>query len=77
MDKIKIKVKLKPCPFCGYAKPSMAKGKVWWVSEKYQGNIKVAGCPACGCVGGIFNTLAMSEEEAKRKAIRSWNRRAK
>ena len=69
--------KLKPCPFCGSNKVGMATGDIFWVDEKYQGNIRVVGCANCGVFGGVFNTLALSDKVAKKRAIKSWNRRVK
>lgn len=66
---------LKPCPFCGSDNIGTAKGFVNFLLKKYRGNIRAVGCRDCGCVAGVFNTLAMPIEEAEEKAIESWNRR--
>ena len=66
--------KLKPCPFCG-GEAAMAKGECFFVIPKYFGRLRVVVCNECGAMGGMFNTLAMSEEEAEKLAIESWNRR--
>ncbi len=68
--------KLKPCPFCGSNNIGTAKGYVVFLLKKYRGNVRAVGCRDCGCVAGVFNTLAISIEEAEEKAIDSWNRRA-
>lgn len=65
---------LKPCPFCGSHNVAMSKG-AYWITEKYQGRVRVIGCRDCGVFGGVFNTLALSCGEAEERAIESWNRR--
>lgn len=67
-------LQLKPCPFCG-GEAAMAKGNCFFVIPKYYGRLRVVGCKECGCMGGMFNTLALSEEEAEKKAIASWESR--
>ena len=66
---------LKPCPFCGSHNVSMAKGASW-IAKKYRGNIRAVCCADCGVFGGVFNLLALTQEEAEKRAIDSWNRRA-
>lgn len=68
--------KLKPCPFCGSKEVGMAKAVGHIFARKYQGKVRAICCKKCGVNGGIFNTLAMSVEEAEKNAIQSWNRRA-
>ena len=68
--------KLKSCPFCGSENIGTAKGYVSFLLKKYRGNVRAIGCKDCGSVAGVFNTFAMSVEEAERLAIESWNRRA-
>lgn len=67
---------LKPCPFCGSTNTGTAKGYVIFMLKKYRGNVRACGCRDCGAVAGVFNTLAMPVDEAEKKAIESWNRRA-
>lgn len=66
---------LKPCPFCGSRYLSMSKGASW-IDKKYQGRIRAIVCGDCGAFGGVFNTLALSNEVAEKRAVESWNRRA-
>ena len=66
---------LKPCPFCGSENIGTAKGYVSFMLKKYRGNVRAVGCRDCGCVAGVFNTLAMPIAEAEEKATESWNRR--
>ena len=66
---------LKPCPFCGSGNIAIAK-TASWIGEKYKGNIRAVGCADCGVFGGVFNTLVLTDKEAEKMAIESWNRRA-
>ena len=65
---------LKPCPFCGSKNVDFGKTP-YWVIDKYYNKLVVVGCVDCGAMGGMFNLLALSEKEAKKRAIKSWNRR--
>lgn len=71
--------KLKPCPFCG-TEVKLRKETMWFNSHGYKGYYKyTVGCRECGC--GIAmratDTLFRTDSEAKRNAIKAWNRRAK
>ena len=75
---------LKPCPFCG-KDVYLEKRPLW---REYGGSTHgYSGCyefvikcpnPECGCSVnlGANNTIYCSEEEARKNAIRQWNRRA-
>jgi len=68
---------LTPCPFCGSALVKLSKSVDTIFAKKYRGKLRAVCCANCGCNGGIFKTLALTEEQATEKAISSWNRRAK
>ena len=71
-----IMTELKPCPFCGSNNVKLTSGKnVPWITKDYQSNIRVVVCKNCGCMGGIFNLLALTKEKAEICAIKSWNKR--
>ena len=66
---------LKHCPFCGSKNVDFC-DTPYWVIAKYQDKLSVVGCRDCGAFGGVFNKLALADEEAEKRAIKSWNRRA-
>ena len=71
---------LKPCPFCG-RKVRMRKYPLWHDSHGYYGCYEyVIECenPQCGCHIKLSqnDTIYRNKEEAKRNAIKAWNRRA-
>ena len=65
---------LKPCPFCGSKNVDFV-DTPYWVIAKYQNKLSAVGCRDCGAFGGVFNKLALADEEAEKRAIKSWNRR--
>lgn len=68
--------KLNACPFCGSERVKVCDGfDVMWIAPKYRGKIKTVCCGSCGVNGGVFNTFAITEKEATKKAVDSWNRR--
>ena len=70
---------LKPCPFCG-AKVKLRKEAMWWDNRGYKDCYRYAiSCPECGCALAMRNndTISRTDSEAKRNAIKAWNRRVK
>ena len=53
---------LKPCPFCGYGKPSIRTGVVL-------PGLTMILCPNCGA------TVSFQQKERKHETIEAWNRR--
>lgn len=62
--------KLRPCPFCG----SKAGGVVWMDFTIDQHGWPTATI-VCGECNSIFNTCALTKQDAVNRAIEKWNRR--
>ena len=77
--KMERNISLKTCPFCG-KEVELKKEPLWNGSHGYVGCYEyVIQCndPKCRCSInlGQNDTIYRSDEEAKRNAIRAWNRR--
>lgn len=69
---------LKPCPFCG-SEVTIDFRPLWRGSHGYHGCYEIfIKCDKCGCsnYGTISNTIQLTKEEAKKKVVEAWNRRA-
>lgn len=69
---------LKPCPFCG-SEVMVDFIPLWRGSHGYQGCYEIfIKCDKCGCsnYGTISSTIQLTKEEAKKKVVEAWNRRA-
>lgn len=77
--KMERNISLKTCPFCG-KEVELKKEPLWNGSHGYFGCYEyVIKCdnPKCQCSINLWqnDTIYRSDEEAKRNAIKAWNRR--